>query len=159
MEIDVLLSNAAVMARWMPGLQTLVPQIGHRGNACAFIYTNASRAEAYHRPFSSTSAFHTSLPDSMVIGTISGVIMITASAGFIGNRTAFFLCVVGALLCRQAIRLAYTKLAHSWRWVENGDTIATQCFGGIAAIMFVGMFAQGEVAAYGDLDIPGSSRP
>jgi Amt family ammonium transporter len=39
--------------------------------------------------------------------------------------------------------------------VDNGNTFATHCVGGIAAAIFTGLFAQKLVAAYGGLDFPG----
>ncbi|KAK1834271.1 ammonium transporter AmtB-like domain-containing protein [Podospora conica] len=93
--------------------------------------------------------------DSTFMGAISGLVMITPSAGFIDMPTAFFFGVFGALLCRQALRIKFTKFAHHWRWVDNGDTFATHCVGGVAATICTGLFAQKEVAAYGGLEIDG----
>lgn len=64
MEIDVLLSNVDVTACWMPTLQTLVLQIGHRGNAMYVRLYTPMRVEPRHitapfpplRPF--TRPFH-----------------------------------------------------------------------------------------------------
>lgn len=39
--------------------------------------------------------------------------------------------------------------------MNNGDTFATHCIGGIAATIATGLFAQKEVAAYGGLEIVG----
>ncbi|KAK3352665.1 ammonium transporter AmtB-like domain-containing protein [Lasiosphaeria hispida] len=93
--------------------------------------------------------------DSTFMGAISGLVMITPAAGFIDMPTAFFFGIFGAALCRQALRIKFTKFAHRWRWVDNGDTFATHCVGGIAATIFTGLFAQKEVAAYGGVDVPG----
>ena len=93
--------------------------------------------------------------DSIFMGAISGLVMITPAAGFIDMPTAFCFGIFGALLCRQALRIKFTKLAHRWRWVDNGDTFATHCVGGIAATICTGLFAQREVAAYGGVDVPG----
>ncbi|KAK4110962.1 Rh-like protein/ammonium transporter [Canariomyces notabilis] len=93
--------------------------------------------------------------DSTFMGAISGLVMITPAAGFIDMPTAFCFGIFGALLCRQALRIKFTKFSHHWRWVDNGDTFATHCVGGVAATIFTGLFAQKKVAAYGGLDIPG----
>ncbi|KAK3378737.1 ammonium transporter AmtB-like domain-containing protein [Lasiosphaeria ovina] len=93
--------------------------------------------------------------DSTFMGAISGLVMITPAAGFIDMPTAFFFGISGALLCRQALRIKFTKLAQHWRWVDNGDTFATHCIGGMAATICTGLFARKEVAAYGGLDIAG----
>ncbi|EPE06828.1 ammonium transporter [Ophiostoma piceae UAMH 11346] len=93
--------------------------------------------------------------DSIFMGAISGLVMITPSAGFIDLATSFFFGIVGALVCRQALRIKSTSLAQKWRWVDNGDTFATHCVGGITATIFTGLFAKKEVAAYGGLEIDG----
>jgi ammonia channel protein AmtB len=93
--------------------------------------------------------------DSTFMGAISGLVMITPAAGFIDMPTAFCFGIFGALLCRQALRLKFTAWARRWRWVDNGDTFATHCVGGIAATICTGLFARKEVAAYGGVDIPG----
>ena len=93
--------------------------------------------------------------DSIFMGALSGLVMITPSAGFIDMATAFFFGIVGALVCRQALRIKSTSLAQKWRWVDNGDTFATHCVGGVTATIFTGLFAKKEVAAYGGLEIDG----
>lgn len=86
--------------------------------------------------------------DSTFMGAIAGLIMITPSAGFIDMTTAFFFGIAGAVICRQALRIKFTKLAVSWRWVDNGDTFATHCIGGLAGTIATGLFARRDVAAY-----------
>lgn len=94
--------------------------------------------------------------DSCFMGAISGLIMITPSAGFIDTPTAFFFGILGALVCRQALRIKFTEFARRWRWVDNGDTFATHCVGGILATIATGCFARKEVAGYdGVTEIPG----
>ncbi|KAI1502487.1 ammonium transporter AmtB-like domain-containing protein [Biscogniauxia marginata] len=93
--------------------------------------------------------------DSTFMGAISGLVMITPAAGFIDMPTAFCFGIFGALLCRQALRIKFTDFARRWRWVDNGDTFATHCVGGIAATICTGLFAQKKVAAYGGVDVPG----
>lgn len=93
--------------------------------------------------------------DSIFMGAISGLVMITPSAGFIDLATSFFFGIVGAVVCRQALRIKSTALAQKWRWVDNGDTFATHCVGGITATIFTGLFAKKEVAAYGGLEVAG----
>ncbi|KAK3400040.1 ammonium transporter AmtB-like domain-containing protein [Sordaria brevicollis] len=93
--------------------------------------------------------------DSTFMGAISGLVMITPSAGFIDMPTAFFFGIFGATLCRQALRIKFTKFAHHWRWVDNGDTFATHCIGGVAATIMTGLFAKKEVAAYGGVEVAG----
>jgi ammonia channel protein AmtB len=94
--------------------------------------------------------------DSCFMGAISGLIMITPSAGFIDMPTAFFFGILGALFCRQALRIKFTEFARRWRWVDHGDTFATHCLGGILATISTGLFAQKEVAGYdGVTEIPG----
>ncbi|KAJ5639934.1 uncharacterized protein N7484_007796 [Penicillium longicatenatum] len=73
--------------------------------------------------------------DSTFLGAISGLVMITPAAGFISMTTSLFFGIVGALVCRQALRIKFTALARRLRWVDNG-TIAT------------GLFANKEVAAF-----------
>ncbi|KAG9233922.1 putative ammonium transporter [Amylocarpus encephaloides] len=86
--------------------------------------------------------------DSTFMGALAGLIMITPSAGFIDMTTSFCFGVVGAVICRQALRIKSTKLAARLRWVDNGDTFATHCIGGIVATLSTGLFARKEVAAY-----------
>jgi len=93
--------------------------------------------------------------DATFMGAIAGLVMITPSAGFIDMPTAFFFGIFGAVVCRQALRIKFTKFAHKWRWVDNGDTFATHCIGGIVATIITGLFAQKKVAAYGGMDVPG----
>ncbi|RYP05169.1 hypothetical protein DL764_003990 [Monosporascus ibericus] len=81
--------------------------------------------------------------------------MITPAAGFIDMPTAFCFGIFGALLCRQAVRIKFTDFARRWRWVDNGDTFATHCVGGVAATICTGLFAQKEVAAYGGVEVDG----
>lgn len=90
------------------------------------------------------------------MGAISGLVLITPSAGFIDLPTSFFFGVGGALICRQALRFKFTDLARRTRWVDNGDTFATHCIGGFAGTIATGLFARKEVAAYdGITDIAG----
>lgn len=89
------------------------------------------------------------------MGALSGLVMITPSAGFIDMPTAFFFGILGAVVCRQALRIKFTDLARRWRWVDNGDTFATHCIGGIVATIATGLFAQKEVAAYGGAVVDG----
>lgn len=70
------------------------------------------------------------------------------AAGFIDMPTAFFFGVAGAVVCRQALRIKFTNLARRRKWVDNGDTFATHCVGGILATVATGLFARKEVAAY-----------
>ncbi|CAJ2499756.1 Uu.00g026090.m01.CDS01 [Anthostomella pinea] len=93
--------------------------------------------------------------DSTFMGAISGLVMITPAAGFIDLPTAFCFGIFGALICRQALRIKFTDFARRWRWVDNGDTCATHCVGGIAATICTGLFAQKEVAAYGGVEVAG----
>ncbi|RYP43847.1 hypothetical protein DL768_009627 [Monosporascus sp. mg162] len=93
--------------------------------------------------------------DSTFMGAIAGLIMITPAAGFIDMPTAFCFGIFGALLCRQALRIKFTDFARRWRWVDNGDTFATHCVGGVAATICTGLFAQKEVAAYGGVEVDG----
>lgn len=93
--------------------------------------------------------------DSIFMGAISGLVMITPAAGFIDLTTSFFFGIIGATLCRQALRIKFTDWARRWRWVDNADTFATHCVGGIAATICTGLFAQKKVAAYGEVDIVG----
>jgi Amt family ammonium transporter len=86
--------------------------------------------------------------DSTFMGAIAGLVMITPAAGFIDMPTAFFFGVGGATICRQALRIKSTKLAARLRWVDNGDTFATHCIGGILGTVATGLFARKEVAAY-----------
>ncbi|OIW35689.1 Rh-like protein/ammonium transporter [Coniochaeta ligniaria NRRL 30616] len=93
--------------------------------------------------------------DSTFMGAITGLVMITPAAGFVDMPTAFFLGIFGAALCRQALRIKFTDFARRWRWVDNADTFATHCVGGIAATICTGLFARKEVAAYGGVEIVG----
>lgn len=93
--------------------------------------------------------------DSTFMGAISGLVMITPAAGFVDMPTAFFFGIFGAVICRQALRIKFTDFARRWRWVDNGDTFATHCVGGIAATVCTGLFARKEVAAYGRVEIDG----
>ncbi|KXT04213.1 hypothetical protein AC578_72 [Pseudocercospora eumusae] len=95
--------------------------------------------------------------DSTFMGAIAGLVMITPSAGFIDMPTSLLFGVVGALVCRQALRIKFTGFARRWRWVDNGDTFATHCVGGITATIFTGLFAQKEVAAYGGVEVDGGA--
>lgn len=63
--------------------------------------------------------------DSTFMGAIAGLVLITPSAGFIDMSTAFFFGVIGALVCRQALRFKFTKFAEKIRWVDNGDTFVS----------------------------------
>lgn len=93
--------------------------------------------------------------DVAFMGAIAGLVMITPSAGFIDMPTALLFGVIGALVCRQALRFKYTDFARRWRWVDNGDTFTTHFCGGILATVMTGLFARKEVAAYGGMDIVG----
>ena len=94
--------------------------------------------------------------DSTFMGAIAGLVMITPAAGFIDMPTSFFFGVFGAVICRQALRIKFTKLAAKLRWVDNGDTLATHFIGGIVGTVSTGLFARKEVAAYdGYSEIPG----
>ncbi|KAL8291681.1 hypothetical protein RQP46_001939 [Phenoliferia psychrophenolica] len=93
--------------------------------------------------------------DSIFMGAISGLIFITPSAGFIGIPTSFFFGIVGACICRAALLIKYTKVAARLRWVDNGDTFATHCIGGVCATLMTGLFARKEVAAYDGTEIIG----
>ena len=42
----------------------------------------------------------------------------------------------------------FTDLARRIRWVDNGDTFATHCVGGLVGTIATGLFARKEVAAY-----------
>ncbi|KAL2868919.1 Rh-like protein/ammonium transporter [Aspergillus lucknowensis] len=91
--------------------------------------------------------------DSTFLGAIAGLVLITPSAGFIGLNTSVAFGVVGALAGRQALRIKFTKGAALWRWVDNGDTFATHCLGGLLGTLATGLFAQREVAAYDGVTI------
>lgn len=94
--------------------------------------------------------------DSTFMGAIAGLVMITPAAGFIDLTTSFFFGMGGAFICRQALRIKFTKFAKKIRWVDNGDTFATHCVGGIVGTIATGLFAKKEVAAYdGVTDIVG----
>ena len=86
--------------------------------------------------------------DSVFMGAIAGLVMITPSAGFIDMPTSLFFGVFGAIVGRQALRIKYTKLAQRLRWVDNGDSFATHFILGTLGTVSTGLFAQKEVAAY-----------
>ncbi|KAK3070459.1 hypothetical protein LTS18_015098, partial [Coniosporium uncinatum] len=86
--------------------------------------------------------------DSTFMGAIAGLVLITPSAGFIGLTTSFFFGVAGAVVCRQALRFKFTEMARRVRWVDNGDTFATHCVGGVLGTVMTGLFASREVAGY-----------
>ncbi|KAL4946745.1 hypothetical protein BDV06DRAFT_208403 [Aspergillus oleicola] len=86
--------------------------------------------------------------DSTFLGAIAGLVLITPSAGFIDLNTSVLFGVVGAIGGRQALRIKFTKTAVLRRWVDNGDTFATHCLGGLLGTLATGLFAQREVAAY-----------
>ncbi|KUJ17535.1 Rh-like protein/ammonium transporter [Mollisia scopiformis] len=86
--------------------------------------------------------------DSTFMGAIAGLVMITPAAGFVDMPTAFFFGVFGAVICRQALRIKSTKFAKKMKWVDNGDTFATHCVGGIVGTVATGLFARKEVAFY-----------
>lgn len=93
--------------------------------------------------------------DSTFMGAIAGLVMITPAAGFVDMPTSFCLGIIGALVCRQALRIKFTDLARRWRWVDNGDTFATHCVGGVAATICTGLFARKGNAAYGGVEVAG----
>jgi ammonia channel protein AmtB len=93
--------------------------------------------------------------DSTFMGAIAGLVMITPAAGFIDLATSFVFGVLGAVVCRQALRIKFTEFARRWKWVDNGDTFATHCVGGFLGTICTGLFAQKSVAAYGGLDFAG----
>lgn len=96
--------------------------------------------------------------DSTFLGAISGLVMITPAAGFISMTTSFFFGVAGALICRQALRIKSTSLAHRLKWVDNGDTFATHCVGGFVGTIATGLFASRQVAAFdGATEITGGA--
>lgn len=86
--------------------------------------------------------------DSIFLGAISGLVMVTPAAGFIDLPTSLGFGIVGAVICRQALRIKSTEFARRWRWVDNGDTFATHCVGGLVGTLATGLFARKEVAAY-----------
>lgn len=86
--------------------------------------------------------------DSTFLGTISGLVLIAPSAGFINLTTSFFFGVGGALICRQALRFKFTDLARRIHWVDNEDTFATHCVGGMVDPIATGLFVKKEVAGY-----------
>ncbi|KAL4907219.1 hypothetical protein BDW74DRAFT_166719 [Aspergillus multicolor] len=86
--------------------------------------------------------------DSTFLGAIAGLVLITPSAGFIDLNTSVAFGVLGALAGRQALRIKFTKGAALRRWVDNGDTFATHCLGGLLGTVATGLFARREVAAY-----------
>lgn len=81
--------------------------------------------------------------------------MITPAAGFIDLPTALCFGILGAVVCRQALRIKFTDFARRWRWVDNGDTFATHCVGGFLGTICTGLFAQKTVAAYGGAEVDG----
>jgi Amt family ammonium transporter len=93
--------------------------------------------------------------DSTFMGAIAGLVMITPAAGFIDLPTSLFFGVLGAVVCRQALRIKFTDFARKWRWVDNGDTFATHCVGGFLGTICTGLFAQKAVAAYGGVEVDG----
>jgi ammonia channel protein AmtB len=93
--------------------------------------------------------------DSMFLGALAGLVMITPAAGFIDMPTAFFFGIGGAAFIRQALRIKFTSKARLLRWVDNGDTFATHCIGGILATIATGIFAQKKLAAYGGAEVDG----
>ena len=93
--------------------------------------------------------------DSTFMGAIAGLVMITPAAGFVDMPTAAGLGVLGAAVCRLALKIKGTEWARRWRWVDNGDTFATHCVGGVLATICTGLFARKEVAAYGGVEIVG----
>ena len=74
--------------------------------------------------------------------------MITPAAGFISMTTSFFFGAAGALICRQALRIKFTSVAHRLKWVDNGDSFATHCVGGFVGTIATGLFASRQVAAF-----------
>ncbi|KAJ5910323.1 ammonium transporter [Penicillium tannophilum] len=86
--------------------------------------------------------------DSTFLGAISGLVMITPAAGFISMTTSLFFGIVGALVCRQALRIKFTALARRLKWVDNGDSFATHCIGGFVGTIATGLFASKQVAAF-----------
>lgn len=86
--------------------------------------------------------------DSIFMGAISGLVMITPSAGFIDLPTSFFFGLFGAIVGRQALRLKSTALAKRLRWVDNGDSFATHLVLGVLGTICTGLFAQKSVAGY-----------
>lgn len=93
--------------------------------------------------------------DATFTGAIAGLVMITPAAGFIDMPSALLFGFVGAVICRQALRIKTTDFARRWRWVDNGDTFATHCVGGIVATIMTGLFARKENAAYGGVEVEG----
>lgn len=93
--------------------------------------------------------------DSMFLGAISGLVMITPAAGFVDMTTAFCFGIVGAAIGRQALRIKFTDFARRWRWVDNADVFASHCVGGVIATIATGLFARKDVAAYGGVQIDG----
>lgn len=66
------------------------------------------------------------------MGAIAGLVKITPTAAhFVDIGTAFFFGVAGAGICRLALRIKFSKMAKRLRWVDNGDTFATHCVGGV----------------------------
>ena len=96
--------------------------------------------------------------DSTFLGAIAGLVLITPSCGFIDMPTAFLFGVIGSLLCSQALRFKFTKFAAKYKWVDNADTMATHCIGGVFGTLVTGLFARRDVAAYdGETEIVGGA--
>ena len=93
--------------------------------------------------------------DSTFLGAIAGLVMITPAAGFVDLSTSCFFGVLGAVACRQALRIKFTALARRWKWVDNGDTFATHCVGGFLGTIATGLFAQKAMAANGGIEVDG----
>ncbi|KAI1624928.1 putative ammonium transporter [Exophiala viscosa] len=93
--------------------------------------------------------------DSIFMGAIAGLVMITPAAGFIDLPTSLLFGVLGAVVCRQALRIKFTDFARKWKWVDNGDTFATHCVGGFLGTICTGLFAQKAVAGYGGAEVAG----
>lgn len=94
--------------------------------------------------------------DSTFLGAISGLVMITPAAGFISMTSSLFFGIAGALVCRQALRIKFTPLARRLKWVDNGDSFATHCIGGVLGTIATGLFASRQVAAFdGTTEITG----
>ncbi len=71
--------------------------------------------------------------DATFMGAIAGLVMINAGSWLHRHADGILLGIFGAILCRQALRIKFTDAARHRRWVDNGDTFATHCVGGIAA--------------------------
>ncbi|KAF1928788.1 Rh-like protein/ammonium transporter [Didymella exigua CBS 183.55] len=86
--------------------------------------------------------------DSCFMGAISGLIMITLSAGFIDVPSVMGFGIVSALFYRQTLKIKFNNFARRWRWVDRGDTFATHCLGGFLATIGTGCLARKEVSGY-----------